>query len=42
MPKLRSPDDRGDLYATVEAKLPDNLSNAETEQVEQWQTIRSQ
>jgi len=41
MPKLRSPDDRGDLYATVEAKLPDNLSNAETEQIEQWQTMRS-
>jgi curved DNA-binding protein len=42
MPKVRNPDERGDLYATVEAKLPHNLSDAETELVKQWQTMRSQ
>ncbi|MCJ7660882.1 MAG: J domain-containing protein [Anaerolineales bacterium] len=41
MPKLRSPEERGDLYATVEAKLPDNLSDAETELVKKWQNISS-
>jgi len=41
MPKLRNPDERGDLYATVEAKLPENLTDAETKLVKQWREIRS-
>ena len=40
MPKLRKPDERGDLYTTVEATLPQHLSDAERKLVEQWQDIR--
>jgi curved DNA-binding protein len=42
MPKLRNPDERGDLYVTVEAQLPQHLSDAETELVESWRSVRSQ
>jgi curved DNA-binding protein len=35
MPKLRSPDERGDLYAAVEVQLPRNLSEREKELFEQ-------
>ena len=42
MPKLRNPDKRGDLYATVEAKLPQNLTDEEIGLLKQWQTMRSQ
>ena len=41
MPKLRNPEKRGDLYATVEAKLPQNLSDAEIDLLKQWQAMRS-
>jgi curved DNA-binding protein len=40
MPKLRQPDERGDLYVKVEARLPQHLSAAETELVEKWRDIR--
>lgn len=42
MPKLGNPDERGDLYVTVEAQLPQHLSDAETELVENWRGMRSQ
>jgi curved DNA-binding protein len=41
MPKLKNPDERGDLYATVEATIPQNLSEEETRLVEQWRDLRS-
>lgn len=41
MPKLRSPEQRGDLYATVEAELPQKLSDAELDLVRQWRDKRS-
>ena len=41
MPKLRKPKERGDLYATVEARLPENLSEDELDLVRQWQKMRS-
>lgn len=33
MPNLRNPDERGDLYETVEARLPQHLSDTEIELV---------
>jgi curved DNA-binding protein len=42
MPKLRDPDERGDLYATVEARLPPNLTDAEVDLLKQWQKMRSE
>ena len=41
MPKLKNPDQRGDLYATVEASMPKNLSDEEIKLVEQWKNLRS-
>ena len=41
MPKLRNPQERGNLYATVEVKLPDRLSNAEIDLVKQWRDLRA-
>jgi curved DNA-binding protein len=40
MPKLSQPDERGDLYVAVEARLPQNLSGAETELLEKWRELR--
>jgi curved DNA-binding protein len=40
MPKMKNPDQRGDLYATVEAILPQHLSASEKDLVEQWKSIR--
>ncbi len=40
MPKLRKPDERGDLYATVEVTLPQHLTDAESSLVEQWREMR--
>jgi curved DNA-binding protein len=40
MPKLSQPDERGDLYVAVEARLPQNLSGAETELLEKWRGMR--
>lgn len=42
MPKLRNPDERGDLYATIEAQLPQNLSEAEITLAEQWRNLRQE
>ncbi len=41
MPKLRKPEERGNLYATVEAVLPEHLSSAELDLVRQWRDLRS-
>ncbi len=41
MPNLRNPDQRGDLYATVEVQLPQNLNQAEKELFEQLQEMRN-
>jgi curved DNA-binding protein len=41
MPKLRQPDQRGDLYATVSIQLPRNLSAQEKALFEQLQEMRS-
>ncbi|MFN2194518.1 MAG: DnaJ C-terminal domain-containing protein [Anaerolineales bacterium] len=40
MPKLRNPKERGDLYATIEVTLPENLSEAEIELIRQWRDLR--
>jgi curved DNA-binding protein len=40
MPRLRQPDERGDLYVTVTVDLPTHLSDAEKDVVRQWQAIR--
>lgn len=41
MPKLRNPKKRGDLFATVQAKLPENLSTNEIELINQWKALRA-
>jgi curved DNA-binding protein len=40
MPKIKHPDQRGDLYVTVEAVLPQHLTAGEKELVEQWKNMR--
>jgi curved DNA-binding protein len=40
MPKLRQPDERGDLYARVKVLLPQNLSDEEKDLVAKWQAMR--
>lgn len=40
MPKLRKPDERGDLYARVKVLLPRNLTEEEKELVAKWQAMR--
>ena len=40
MPRLRSPEQRGDLYATVELQIPQRLSQREKELFEQLREIR--
>lgn len=39
MPKMKHPDERGDLYATVEVVLPQQLTSEEKELVGQWQQM---
>jgi curved DNA-binding protein len=41
MPNLRNPDQRGDLYTTVEVQLPQDLNQAEKELFEQLQEMRN-
>ena len=40
MPKLRQPDERGDLYVTVAIELPRKLGDEEKELVRQWRKLR--
>ncbi len=40
MPRLRQPDERGDLYAKVMVKLPENLSDEEIELFEELADMR--
>ncbi len=39
MPKMKHPDQRGDLYVTVETILPQNLSAGEKKLVAQWKDM---
>ena len=39
MPHLKHPDQRGDLYVTVEAVLPKHLSKNEKDLVQQWRNM---
>jgi len=39
MPNLKNPDQRGDLYVTVEAALPKHLSEKEKNLVQQWKNM---
>lgn len=41
MPKLRKPDERGDLYVSVNVDLPQKLSDEEKDFVRQWQALHS-
>jgi curved DNA-binding protein len=40
MPRLRTPETRGDLYVTVETILPANLSDRERTLVEELRSLR--
>ena len=40
MPRLKNPTERGDLYVTVQAALPKNLSDKEKDVVQQWKNMR--
>ena len=40
LPKLRQPDERGDLYVTIAVELPRDLSEEEKRLVGQWQALR--
>ena len=40
MPLVKDPDNRGDLYVTVEAALPQDLSEKEKELIGEWQEMR--
>jgi curved DNA-binding protein len=40
MPRIKTPGDRGDLYVTVQAALPKNLSDKEKDLIQQWKDIR--
>jgi curved DNA-binding protein len=40
MPHLKNPAERGELYVTVKAALPKNLSMKEKDLIQQWKNIR--
>jgi curved DNA-binding protein len=40
MPKLKHPDQRGDLYVIVKVELPQHLTTGEQQLVEQWKDLR--
>ena len=39
MPKMNHPDQRGDLYVTVETVLPKKLTAKEKELIEKWKSM---
>lgn len=41
MPTIKNPDNRGDLYVTVQSQMPQDLTEEETRLVEQWRDLRS-
>ena len=41
MPKLRSPEDRGDLYVTIRPRLPKDLTEEEKGLIESFKELRS-
>ncbi len=41
MPRLRAPNERGDLYAKVRVMLPEHLSEEERQLVRQWAELRN-
>ena len=40
MPRLRTPQERGDLYVKIQIRLPDKMSDQERELVRQWAQLR--
>jgi curved DNA-binding protein len=40
MPRLRAPQERGDLYVKVRVMLPDRLTEREQKLVREWAAIR--
>ncbi|SHJ82500.1 curved DNA-binding protein [Malonomonas rubra DSM 5091] len=40
MPKIKQPDQRGDLYVAVDVKLPEKLTTEEKSLIEKWKSIR--
>jgi len=40
MPRIKGPEQRGDLYVTVETVLPEKLTAKEKDLVEQWKAMR--
>lgn len=40
MPNMKNPEQRGALYATVEAQLPQSITPQEKELLQQWQKLR--
>ena len=42
MPKLKNPDERGDLFATVQTDIPQNLTEEEMRLVKQWRSLRDE
>ncbi len=40
MPRLRAPEERGDLYAKIRVMLPEKLSDGEQKLVREWAQMR--